>query len=67
MKKYEYTDRENNILNDPGEGYERAETNLLKDGINRTHEERFLMMTRLMKIGVMLKNAKIINKPSPNS
>jgi hypothetical protein len=64
MKKYEYhSEEENNILNDPDAGYERAEINLLKEGINRSYTERFLMTTRLYKIQQTLKKATITYKP----
>jgi hypothetical protein len=43
--------------------YEKAEMDLLRDGIRRTHKERFLVMTKLMKMGIMLKKAKIIHTP----
>jgi hypothetical protein len=39
--------------------YEKAETDLLKEALKRTPAERFFIMTKLMKIGIMLKNAKI--------
>lgn len=42
--------------------YEKAEMDLLRDALKRTHKERFLMMTRLMKLNIMLKNAKITHK-----
>ncbi|MBI2731408.1 MAG: hypothetical protein HYX40_11785 [Sphingobacteriales bacterium] len=68
MKKQEnHTEDEKNIMQEPDAGYEKAETDLLLEGIKRSFEERFLMMTRLMKIGSMLKNAKIIKTPSLNS
>lgn len=43
--------------------YEKAEMDLLRAALKRTHQERFLVMTRLMKIGVMLKKAKITHTP----
>lgn len=43
--------------------YEKAEMDLLRDALKRTHKERFLMMTRLMKLNIMLKNAKVTHKP----
>ncbi len=43
--------------------FEKAELDLLKDGLKRTHEERFKMMTLLMKRNIMFKKAKITHKP----
>ncbi len=43
--------------------YEKAEIDLLRDALKRSHEERFLMMTRLMKMNIMFKKAKIIRTP----
>ena len=50
------------LANEPEADYEKAELDLLRDGLRRTHEERFKMMTTLMKIGFMLKKAKITQK-----
>ena len=43
--------------------YEKAELDLLKDALKRTHEERFKMMTLLMKRSIMLRNVKVVHKP----
>ncbi len=43
--------------------YEKAEMDLLRDALTRTHKERFLMMTRLMKMNIMFKNAKVTHTP----
>jgi hypothetical protein len=43
--------------------YEKAELDLLRDALKRSYKERFLMMTRLMKMNIMFKSAKIIHKP----
>lgn len=72
LKKYlEMTDAERNalhqqFLNEPDAFYEKAETDLLKESLAMSAKERFLAMTRLMKIGIMLKKAKIIT-PQPGS
>lgn len=42
--------------------YEKAEMDLLRDSLKKTHEERFFVLMRLMKSGIMLKNAKVIHK-----
>lgn len=43
--------------------YEKAELDLLRAALKRTHTERFLVMTRLMKMNEMFKKAKIIRTP----
>lgn len=43
--------------------YEKAELDLLRDALKKTHEERFLTMTKLMKLGIMLRKAKVIHQP----
>lgn len=48
----------NSFLRDPDPFYEMAETSLLKDALKSSYKERFLMMTRLMKVGSMLSKAK---------
>ena len=55
-----------NIASEPQADYEKAEMDLLRDGLKRSYTERFKMMTTLMKIGFMLKNAKIIHKDIPS-
>ena len=54
---------EDNILNEPVADYEKAEMDLLKDALNRSYTERFLMTTRLYKIQLTLRRAKITHKP----
>lgn len=39
--------------------YESAELNQLRTALRRSYTERFLMMTRLMKMNEMFKKAKI--------
>ncbi len=43
--------------------YEKAELDLLRDALKKTHEERFFTLTKLMKQGIMLKNANVVHKP----
>ena len=38
--------------------FEKAEMHLLRAALKRTYTERFLVMTRLMKMNIMFKNAK---------
>lgn len=40
-----------------------SEIALLKEGLNRSYKERFLMATRLYKIQQTMKKAKITRKP----
>ncbi len=55
-----------NILEEPDAGYEKAEMDLLRAGLSRNYTERFEMMTKLMKMNIMFKRAKITHKPYPN-
>jgi len=48
-----------NILQDPQPDYEKAEMDLLREALKRNASERFDMLMQLIKIGVMLKGAKI--------
>jgi hypothetical protein len=43
--------------------YEKAEIDLLKEGLNRSYKERFLMATRLYKVQQTMKKAIITYKP----
>ena len=43
--------------------YEKAESDLLKESLNRSYKERFLMATRLYKIQQTMKKAVITHKP----
>lgn len=52
-----FTDDELNHL------YEKAELDLLRDGLRRSYSERFTMMMTLMKAGIMMSKAKIVRSP----
>lgn len=52
-----------NIVAEPTADYEKAEMDLLKLALTRSYTERFLIMTRLMKMDMMFRNAKITHKP----
>jgi hypothetical protein len=54
-----------NIMHEPQPDYEKAELDLLRDGLKRTHKERFLFLMQLIKIQNTLKKAKITHKPFP--
>lgn len=44
------------------EDFDKAEMDLLRAALKRSYAERFTMMTTLMKMGMMLKKAKITHK-----
>jgi hypothetical protein len=52
-----------NQVNEPQADYEKAELDLLREGIKRSYTQRFETMMQLIKVGIMMKNAKIIHKP----
>ena len=52
-----------NILEKPSADYEKAEMDSLKLALSRSYTERFLIMTRLMKMDMMFRKAKITHKP----
>ena len=43
--------------------YEKAELDLLRAALQKTHEERFTTMTKLMKLSILLRKAKIVHQP----
>jgi hypothetical protein len=43
--------------------FEKAEMDLLREGLRRSYKERFLMATRLYKIQQTMKKAVITHKP----
>ena len=58
-------DEKNDIVSEPQPDYEKAELDLLRAALKRSYPERFKVMTTLMKMNFMLKNAKITHK-KPN-
>ncbi len=54
------------MLNEPQPDYDKAEMDLLRDALKRTHKERFLVMTKLMKWNIMFRNAKISHYKDAN-
>ena len=56
-------DKIDNILNEPQADYEKAEMDQLRNALKRTDKERFLVMTKLMKLNIMLKRAKVTYTP----
>ena len=62
MSDYEQPDIILNTMNEPTAEdalYEKAEMDLLRAALKRTHQERFLVMTSLMRMNIMFRNAKI--------
>lgn len=51
------------FLKEPGACYEKAETDLLREALKKSFTERFLFTTRLYKLGMMMKTAKITHQP----
>lgn len=56
-------DEKLNMVEEPTADYEKAELDLLRNAQKHTYTERFLMMTTLMKMHKMFRNAKITHKP----
>ena len=56
-------DKKLNIVEEPTADYEKAEMDLLRNALKMSYSERFFVMTRLMKMDIMLRNAKITHKP----
>jgi hypothetical protein len=54
-------------MHEPQPDYKKAELDLLRDALKRTHKERFLFLMQLIKIHNTLKKAKITHKPYPKS
>jgi len=54
--------RKDSILKEPSADYEKAEMDLLKSALRRSHTERFHMMAELMKMNQMFRKAKIKHK-----
>lgn len=59
-------DANKHIINEPEPDYEKAEMDLIRDALKKNHTERFRMMTTLMKMNRMFREAKITHKPFKN-
>ena len=55
------------IINEPQPDYEKAEMDLLRDGLKRSHKQRFLFLQQLIKIQRTLQRAKITHQPFPKT
>ncbi len=64
----EQKELEQSFVQEPDAFYEKAENDQLAEALNRSYTERFLVMTRLMKMNRMFAKAKItINNQSANN
>ncbi|KHJ37800.1 hypothetical protein PBAC_19600 [Pedobacter glucosidilyticus] len=52
-----YTDRKTTV------DFEKAELDLLRNALKKSYTERFFIMTSLMKLDSMFRNAKITHQP----
>lgn len=59
--------RKDTIIEEPSADYEKAEMDLLKSALKRSHTERFHMMAKLMKMNQMFRQATIKHKSIPSS
>lgn len=68
LTEIERKELEEQYLRDPDSFYKKAETDRLKEALKRTYKERFLVMTRLMKMNMMLSKARITKQgATPNT
>lgn len=58
--------KQTNTEEQQGADFEKAEMDLLKEGLKRSYKERFLMATRLYKIQKTMEKAVITHKPFIN-
>lgn len=64
----EQKELEQSFVREPDAFYEKAENDQLTEALNRSYTERFLVMTRLMKMNRMFTKAKItFNNQSVNN
>jgi len=56
-------DRKLNVVEEPVADYVKAELDQLKLALTRSYTERFFIMTRLMKMDIMLRNSTINHQP----
>ena len=66
-KKYLSNEEKLNVLQEDAEdGYwKAAEEKEIKESLQLSHTERFRIMMRLMRIDMMLRNAKVTHKKFP--
>lgn len=56
-----------NIIQEATADYEKVEMDSLRNALKHSYTERFFIMTRLMKMDIMLRNAKITHQPNLKS
>jgi hypothetical protein len=61
-KKYENVP-DSSRVGEPEVDYEKAELDLIRNALSRSHSERFDLMMSLIKTSIMLKNAKVTHQP----
>jgi hypothetical protein len=61
------SEKNKNTVQEAATNYEQAEMTLLREALNRTHQERFLFLTQLYKIQQTLNKAKITYRNFPDS
>ena len=61
-KEYKQTEAQVNILHEDSEAYENLEITRRKQAILSTDSEKFKLFTKLMRISLMLRNAKVTHK-----
>ena len=59
LSEEEKTNLHKRFLEDPDSFYEKAATDQLRNALQKNYKERFLAMTRLMKLNLLLSKAKI--------
>ena len=57
------SDLHKHIVDEPQPDYEKAEMDLLREGLRRSYKERFLFLNQLIKIQRTMQRAKITHKP----
>ena len=68
LKKYKQVEENANIVNDDGGAYnawKAGEDRDREESLKLNHTERFKIMMRLMRMDMMLKNAKVTHKKFP--
>ncbi len=60
-------DKFKNIVAEPAVDYEKAEMASLRLALTRSYTERFFIMTRLMKMDMMLRNATVTHQQFESS
>ncbi|QPH39868.1 hypothetical protein [Pedobacter endophyticus] len=54
--------KDKHLLENSAADYHKAEEDLLKRALSTSYTDRFHAMTRLMKLNIILKSAKVVHK-----